>query len=179
MICDVYNPLLFCFDNIFIPFNYFCCFFRILYLSASLFKFSNSATSSMIIESNSCSFISSFDRRFALLLSAKPFRIYKQKIIITLVPNLKQKCLSKLIFFVSLEVKNYLTAVIFSFSHSSFKVLSINSCVSRNLPLTAPNTAKAILSRFFTILITRLCCLSFYFSALCFKKYLKLFYTHS
>ena len=105
MVCDVSNPLLFCFDNIFIPFTYFCCFFRILYFSASLFKFSNSATSSMIIESNSCFFISSFDRCFAFLLSAKPFHIYKQKIIITLVPNLKQKCLSKLIFFCKFRSK--------------------------------------------------------------------------
>ena len=47
--------------------------------SASLFKSSNSTTSSMVIEYNNCFFISSFDRHFAFLLSAKPFHIYKQK----------------------------------------------------------------------------------------------------
>ena len=63
----------------------------------SLFKSSNSTFSSMIIESSNCFFIPSFDRRFVFLLSVKPFHIYKQKIS-TIVPNLKQKCLSKLIF---------------------------------------------------------------------------------
>ena len=82
-------------------------------------------------------------------------------------------------FFVNLEAKNYSSAVIFSFSHSSFTVLSINFWVSGNLPLTASNTAKAILSRFLSILITRTCSLIFYLSALCFKKFLKLCYTHS
>ena len=72
--------------------------------SASLFQFSNSVTWSMIIESNNCFFISSFDRRLAFLLSAIPFHIYKQKLI-TLVPNLKQKCLSKLIFFCKFRSK--------------------------------------------------------------------------
>ena len=33
----------------------------------------------MISESNNYFFISSFDRHFVFLLSAKPFRIYKQK----------------------------------------------------------------------------------------------------
>ena len=105
-ICDVYNPFLFRFNNIFIPFNYFFCFFKILYYSTSLFKSSNSRFSSKTIDSNNSFFISSFDRRFVFLLFAKPFHIHKQKKIITIVPNIKQKCLSKLIFvFASLEAK--------------------------------------------------------------------------
>ena len=178
MICDVYNPFLFRFNNIFILFNYFFCFFRILYFSASLFKSSNCTTSSMIIESNNCFFISSFNRHFAFLLSAKPFHIYKQKII-TIVPNLKQKCLSKLIFFCKFRSKKITSsAVIFSLSHSSFKVLSINSWVSGNLLLTVSKTAKAIFSRFLFI-TTRVCSLIFYYSALRSKNYLKLFYIDS
>ena len=107
MICDVYNPFIFRFNNIFIRLIIFTASPGSYVSSACLFKLSNSTNSSMVIESNNCFFISSFDRRFAFLLSAKPFRIYKQKII-TLIPNLKQKCLSKLIFSESLEAKSYL-----------------------------------------------------------------------
>ena len=76
---------------------------------ASLFKSSNSRFSSIIIKSSNRFFISSLDLRFVFLLSTKFFHIYKEKIN-TLVPNvnLKQKCLSRLIFFGSLEAKNYL-----------------------------------------------------------------------
>ena len=65
--------------------------------SASSFKSSNSRFSSMIIESSNRFFASSLDLGFVFLLSTEPFHIYKQKIN-TLVPNLKQKYLSKLIF---------------------------------------------------------------------------------
>ena len=131
------------------------------------------------MESNNCFFISSFK------INVSPFYYLlhlstsiKKKF--TTVPNLKQKCLSKLIFFASLEAKKITSsAVIFSFSHFSFKVLSINSFVSGNVLLTAFKTAKAIINRFLSTLTTRACSLIFYFSALCFKKYLKLFYTHS
>ena len=82
---DVYNPFLF----VLIISSY-----RLIISAA----FSISCiSSSMIIESNIFFFISSFDRRFAFLLSATHFHIYKQKKI-TLVPGLKQKCLSRLIF---------------------------------------------------------------------------------
>ena len=76
---------------------------------ASLFKSSNSRFSSILIKSSNRFFISSLDLRFVFLLSTKFFHIYKEKIN-TLVPNvnLKQKCLSRLIFFASLEAKNYL-----------------------------------------------------------------------
>ena len=57
--------------------------------------------------------------------------------------------------------------------------LSINSWVSGNLLLIASKTAKAIFSCFSSILTMHACSLFFYFSALCFKKYLKLFYAHS
>ena len=102
MKCDVYNSFLFCFNNIFIPLNYFCCFFRILYFSASLFKSSNSRFSSMIIESNNCFFISS--RLFAFLLSATPFHIYKQKNNHYSTTS-KTKMFIKAIFFTSLQAK--------------------------------------------------------------------------
>ena len=98
--------------------------------SASLFKSSNSTTLSMIIESNNCFFI--YYRCFAFLLSAKPFHIYKQKNN-RYSTNLKQKCLSKLIFFASLD---------------SFKVLSINSWVSGNLLLKHPAQLKQFLAVF-------------------------------
>ena len=75
--------------------------------------------------------------------------------------------------------KTISSAVIFSFSHSSRRVFSINSWVSGNLLLTASKTAKAILSRFLSILTTRACSLIFNYSALCSKKYVKLFYTDS
>ena len=81
MICYVYNSFIFRFNNIFIPFNYFCCFFRIL-LFFSFFlqlRLSNSTTSSIVIESNNLVFISSFDKLFAFLLSVNPFHVYKQK----------------------------------------------------------------------------------------------------
>ena len=58
--------------------------------SACLFRSSHSKTLSIVIESNNFFFISSFDKRFAFLLSVKPFHIYKQKIS-TLVLNLKEK----------------------------------------------------------------------------------------
>ena len=73
--------------------------------STSLFKSSNSTTSSMVSESNNYFFISSFDRRFAFLLSVKSFHIYKQKII-TLVPNLKQKLFIQAHFFCKFRSKN-------------------------------------------------------------------------
>ena len=144
MKCDVYNSFLFRFNNIFILSHYLCCFFRILYFF----------------------FFISFDYLPCLSTSIN-------KKIITIVTNLKQKFLSQLIFFESLE------AVILSFSHSSFKALPINSLVSRNVFLTAFKTTKVIFILFLSILTTRACSLIFYFSALCFKKYLKLFYTHS
>ena len=80
-----------------IPFNYFACFSGSCTSSASLFKSSNSRFSSMIIESSNPFLTSSLDLRFVILLSTEPFHIYKQKIN-TLVTNLKQKYLSKLIF---------------------------------------------------------------------------------
>ena len=48
-----------------------------------------------------------------------------------------------------------LSTVILSFSHSSFKILSINSFFSRNIFLTAFKTAKTIFNRFLSILTTR------------------------
>ena len=109
--CDVYNPFLFVL--IISPYR--------LIVSAA---FSCSCIFSfMIIKSNNYFFISSFDRRYAFLLYATPFHIYKQKII-TLVPGLKQKCLSRLNFFYKFRSKQIASSpVIFSFSHSSFKVL--------------------------------------------------------
>ena len=148
--------------------------------SASLFKLSNSRFSSMIIESSNRFFISSLDLRFVFLLSTKPFHIYKQKIN-TLAANLtlKQKCLSRLIFLQVYKQKITSSAVIPSFSHSSFKVLSINLFVSGNVLLTAFKTAKTIFTRFLSILIARACSLIFKYSALCLEKYPKLFYSHS
>ena len=84
--------------------------------SASLFKSSNSRFSTKIIESSNRFFTSSLDLRFVFLLSTKPFHSYEQKInTLVLNLNLKQKCLSRLIFFASLEAKNYLIC-----SHSFF-----------------------------------------------------------
>ena len=83
--CDVYNPFIF----VLIISSY-----RLIVSDAYLYSY---ISSFMIIKSNNYFFISSFDRRFAFLLSAAPFHINKQKII-TLVPGLKQKCLSRLIF---------------------------------------------------------------------------------
>ena len=154
MICNVYNPLLFRFNNIFIPFNYFRCFFRVLYLFCFFFKSWNSRISSMIIESNDNFFTSSLDWRFVFLLSTEPFHIYKQEIN-TLVPNLKQKYLSTLIFCKFKSNKITSSTAIPSFSHYSYKVLSINSFVSGNILLTAFKTAETIFSRFLSILTTR------------------------
>ena len=89
--------------------------------SASLFKLSNFATSSMIMDP----FLS------LLLINVLPFCYLPHlstsinKKIITIVPTLKQKCVSKLSSFCKFRSKK-ITAVIFSFSHSSFKVLSLN-----------------------------------------------------
>ena len=90
--CDVYNPFLFVL--IISPYRLIV---SAAFSCSRIFSF-------MIIKSNNYFFISSFDRRFAFLLYATPFHIYKQKII-TLVPDLKQKCLSRLNFFASLEAK--------------------------------------------------------------------------
>ena len=86
----------------------------------------------------------------------------------TIVPNLnlKQKSLSRRIFYYLICIHLFFFTFFFSW-------------VSKNLLLAASKTAKAILSCFFSILITRACCLIFYFGAPCFKKYLKLSYTHS
>ena len=46
--------------------------------SASLFRLRNSTVSPIFIESNNFFSISSFDKRFAFLLSITPFHIYKQ-----------------------------------------------------------------------------------------------------
>ena len=145
--------------------------------SASLFKSSNSTTLSMIIESNNCFFI--YYRCFAFLLSAKPFHIYKQKNN-RYSTKYKIKMFIQANFFCMFRSKKITSsAVIFSFSHFSFKVLSINSWVSGNLPLTASKTPKALFSRFLSILTTRACSFVFHYSALCFKKHLNLFYTDS
>ena len=100
MICDVYNIFLFVLIISSYRLIIFAAFSGSYTSSASLFKLSNSRFSSMIIESSNRFFISSIDLRFVFLLSTKLFHIYKQKIN-TLVPNLnlKQKCLSRLIFF--------------------------------------------------------------------------------
>ena len=108
----------------------------------------------MIIESNNNFFTSSLDLRFVFLLSTEPFHIYKQKIN-TLVPNLKQKYLSTLIFCKLKSKKITSSTAILSFSHYSYKVLSINSFVSGNILLTAFKTAETIFSRFLSILTTR------------------------
>ena len=79
----------------------------------------------MIIESNNNFFTSSLDLRFVFLLSTEPFHIYKQKIN-TLVPNLKQKYLSTLIFCKFKSKKITSSTAIPSFSHYSYKVLSGN-----------------------------------------------------
>ena len=72
--------------------------------SASLFKSSNSRFSSTTIESNNCFFNSSvIDVLPNYYLPHLSTSINKK--IITIVPNLKQKCLSKLIFFTSLGAK--------------------------------------------------------------------------
>ena len=73
-------------------------------------------------------------------------------------------------------VKNYLIGSDPFFSHSSSKVLSINSFVSGNALLTAYNRDKAILSHFLSILIMRVFfekCFQF------FEKCFQLLYIHS
>ena len=95
--CDVYNPFLFVLIISSYRLIIFAAFSGSCTSSASLFKSSNSRFSSMIIESSNRFFASSLDLGFVFLLSTEPFHIYKQKIN-TLVPNLKQKYLSKLIF---------------------------------------------------------------------------------
>ena len=65
--------------------------------SASLFRSSNSTISSIVIESSNLLFISSFDKRFAIYYLSQISTSINKKIT-TLVPNLKQKCLSRLIF---------------------------------------------------------------------------------
>ena len=108
----------------------------------------NSRFSSMIIKSNNCFFISSFDRRFAFLLSALAFHIHKQKNSHYSTKS-KTKAFIQANFFCKFRSKTITSsAFIFSFSHSSFKVLSINSFVSGNVLLTAFKTAKAIFSPF-------------------------------
>ena len=81
-------------------------------------------------------------------LSTKSFTSINKKII-NMVPNLKKKYLSKLIFFCKFRSKkNTSSAVIFYFSNSYFKAISINSFVSRNALLTASKPAKTIFNRF-------------------------------
>ena len=152
MICNIYNPFLFRFNNIFIPFNQFCCFFRILYLFCFLkFKSSNSRFSSMIIKSSNRFFISSLDLRFVFLLSTELFHFYKQKIN-TLVPNLKQKYLSKLIFckFRSKKIPHLQSSLL-------FHILLLILHYLGNVYLTAFKTAETIFTCFLSILITRAC----------------------
>ena len=132
IIWKVYNPFIICFNNIFIPFDYFCCFFRILLF---LLKSSNSRFSSIIIESSNNFFISSLALRFVFLLSAKPFHIYKQKIS-TLVPNLKQTHLSKLIFFKfrSKNLPHLQSFLLFHILFLRFKVLiCFRKCTSNSI----------------------------------------------
>ena len=115
------------------------------------FKSSNSTFSSMIIESSNRFFISSLDLCFAFLLSTEPFHIYKQKIN-TLVPNLKQKSLSKLIFrkFRSKKIPHLQSSLL-------FHILLLILHYSGNVHLTAFKTAETIFTCFLSILITRAC----------------------
>ena len=114
-------------------------------------------TSSMIIKSNNCFFISSFDRRFFFPIY-QVFHIYEQKfnqcgtrsktkIFIQANPFCKLRS-KKLPHFVSLEAKNYLICSHLFFFTFFFKALSINSFVLWNALLTASKTAKAIFNRF-------------------------------
>ena len=66
--------------------------------SAFSFRSSNSTISSILIESNNFVFISSFDKRFAFLLSVKPFHIYLQKNKHFNTKSKNKTCLSKLTF---------------------------------------------------------------------------------
>ena len=116
--------------------------------SASLFKSSNSRFSSIIMESNNRVFISSFDKGFAFLLSATPFHIYKQKNNHYSTKSKTKMFIQANFFCKSRSKKIISSAVIFSFSHSSFKALSIYPFVSSNALLTASKTAKAIFNRF-------------------------------
>ena len=83
-----------------------CLFFKNYFLMKKdvhnpfLFVFIISSYPLIISAAFSCSCISLtfLFKRFAFLLSATPFHIYKQKII-TLVSSLKEKCLFRLIFF--------------------------------------------------------------------------------
>ena len=108
--------------------------------SASLFNYAGSTTSFMMIDSNNCFFIWCFDSRFVFLLSATHFHTYKQKNN-HCSTNLKRKYFSKLIFC-------FQTCKMSSFSHSSFKVSSINSLVAGNLLSTASKTTKATFNFF-------------------------------
>ena len=122
MKCDVYNSFLFRFNDIFI----------LSISSASLFKSSNTRFSSMIMEFNNC-FLS------LLLINVLPFyylphlSISINKKIITIVPNLKQKCLSKLIFFsvLFLKFKNKKNYLIYShpFLFAFFFLSTINKFI--------------------------------------------------
>ena len=139
MIYDVYNPFLFVL--IFIPLIIsaaFSVFLRLLCLNLQILRLhlrsSNLATAIDVLS-------------FYYLPSLS--KSINNKIII-IAPNLKQKCLSKLFFFLQVQKqKNYLVCSPPFFSHSSFKKLSINSFVSGNVLLAAFKTAKAIFSRFF------------------------------
>ena len=66
---------------------------------ASLFRLSNPTISSIVIESNNFVFISSFDKRFAFLLSVKPFDICKEKNKYFNTKSKNKKYLSKLTFY--------------------------------------------------------------------------------
>ena len=100
------------------------------------------------------------------------------KKIITIIPNLK--CLSKLFLFCKFRSKKNYLVCSHLFFFTSFFWSTINKFIfSRNVLLTTVKTTKATFSRFLSILTTRACSLIFYFSALCFKMYLKLFYTYS
>ena len=69
-------------------------------------------------------------------------------------------------FAFKLAKKTPSTAVIFSFSHFSRSVFSINSRVSGNQLLTASKTAIEIFTCFLSILTKRACSLIFHYSAL-------------
>ena len=99
VICYIYNSFIFRFNNIFIQFNYICCFFGSCIFSASLFRSSNSTISSIVIESSNFVVISSFDKRFAFLLTVIPFHIYKQKNKYFNTKYKSKKYLSKLTFY--------------------------------------------------------------------------------
>ena len=101
----------------------------------------------MIMKSNNYFFISSFDRRFFLPIY-QVFHIYKQKNY-QYGTKSKKKIFIQAIFFCKFRSKKITSsAVIFSFSNSYFKAISINSFVSRNALLTASKPAKTIFNRF-------------------------------